>query len=272
MLKIHEVGSDPGSTDCLVSVLDHLAEQDPALPVPRLFPTLRGEASGRFSRDGIDYATCLVSFLPGRLLAQASPTPALLHDMGATLARLDRALQGFFHPSLRRRLAWDVRRLPELAEHFGYIRISGASRTDHDGVSAPFGPACLGCAACAARPFMATVMPPICWWMPAGESICGILDFGDMIHAPLIFEPAVAMSELLTEAVAPLPAVAAVLQGYAQRRASPAAEVELLYDIVAARHAVTLLVHAWRRRHDPPGAQVLDDAAVRAQSSRCITC
>ena len=27
-----------------------------------------------------------------------------------------------------------------------------------------------------------------------GESVCGILDFGDMIHAPLMFEPAIAMA------------------------------------------------------------------------------
>ena len=36
VLKIQDVAADAGSTGCLVSVLDHLAEQDPALPVPRL--------------------------------------------------------------------------------------------------------------------------------------------------------------------------------------------------------------------------------------------
>ena len=35
VLKIQDVASDAGSNDCLVSVLDHLAEQDPTLPVPR---------------------------------------------------------------------------------------------------------------------------------------------------------------------------------------------------------------------------------------------
>ncbi len=100
-----------------------------------------------------------------------------------------------------------------------------------------------------------------------GRSICGILDFGDMIHAPLILEPAVAMSELLTEGVAPLASVAAVLRGYAQKQALQADEVELLYDIIAARHAVTVLVHAWRRRHDAEGARVLDEAAMRSERS-----
>ena len=40
VLKMVDVAADAESTDCLVRVLDHLAEQDPALPVPRLFPTL----------------------------------------------------------------------------------------------------------------------------------------------------------------------------------------------------------------------------------------
>ena len=34
--------------------------------------------------------------------------------------------------------------------------------------------------------------------------------------------------------------------------------MEVIYDLIAARHAVTLLVHAWRVRHDPGGARLLE--------------
>jgi 4-aminobutyrate aminotransferase-like enzyme/Ser/Thr protein kinase RdoA (MazF antagonist) len=249
-----------------VSVLDHLAEQDPALPVPRLFPTQEGEAIGRFSRDGADYATCLLSFLPGQLLAGSRPSDGLLHQAGATLARLDRGLQGFFHPSLNRRLAWDVRRLPELAEFSGYIE-APALRETVNRVTDAFR-SCLP----RLRGLRSQAIHGDCHAAnllvdEPGQSICGILDFGDMIHAPVIFEPAVAMSELLTEAVTPLAAVATVLRGYAAGQALRADEVEVLYDIVAARHAVTLLVHAWRRRHDSHGARALEEAAVHSERS-----
>src|ERR1700685_580198 len=40
VLKVLDVVSDPGSADCLVAVLDHLAEQDPTLPGPRVLPTV----------------------------------------------------------------------------------------------------------------------------------------------------------------------------------------------------------------------------------------
>ncbi len=266
VLKIQDIGTDADSNDCLVRVLDHVSEQDPGLPVPRLFPTLRGEAVGRFNRDGIDYATCLVSYLPGRLLADTVPGTALLQNTGATLARVDRALQGFFHPSLTRRLAWDVRHLGELAEFSAAVdsvplremveKIAGAFRDCLPRLRGLRSQAIHG--DCHASNLLVGA---------DGQSICGILDFGDMIHAPLIFEPAVAMSELLIHPSAPLDALAAVLQGYAQGQPLHSDEVELLYDIVTARHATTILVHAWRRRYDVQGARLLDAAGAQAARS-----
>jgi 4-aminobutyrate aminotransferase-like enzyme/Ser/Thr protein kinase RdoA (MazF antagonist) len=266
VLKIQDLATDAEGNDCLVSVLDHLAEQDPGLPVPRLFPTQLGEAVGRFGRDGIDYATCLVSFLPGRLLAESSPSGALLQNVGATLARVDHALQGFFHPSLTRRLAWDVRRIGELAEFSAAIE-SAALRGSVEKIAGAFRECLPRLRGLRSQAIHGDCHASNLLVDADGRSICGILDFGDMIHAPLIFEPAVAMSELLTEAAAPLDSVAAVLRGYAQVQALQADEVELLYDIVTARHATTLLVHAWRRQHDRQGALALDAASVHATRS-----
>ena len=70
--------------------------------------------------DG-SYTTCLVGYLPGQLLSQLASAVPLLFPLGEMLARIDRALQGFFHPALAQRLAWDVRRLPELIEFAPYI-------------------------------------------------------------------------------------------------------------------------------------------------------
>jgi len=266
VLKILDVTADAEGTGCLAGVLKHLAEQDPGLPVPRLYPTQQGSDIGRVSRDGVDYATCLVSFLSGRLLVESTPSAALLENLGGTLARVDRALQGFLHPALAHRLAWDVRRLPELVEYSSYIE-SPALRQAVQRVSSDLR-ACLP----RLRGLRSQAIHGDCHagnlLMDAdGRTICGILDFGDMIHAPRIFEPAVAMSELLTEAVAPLDAAAGVLHGYAQGLHVQAGEVDLLYEIITARHAITLLLHAWRNHHDEAGARVLDAAAAHAGRS-----
>ncbi len=266
VLKIQAVEADADGTDCLVKVLDHLAEQDPDLPVPRLHPTLEGDAIGRITRDGVEYTTCLVNFLPGRLLQDSAPSAALLQNTGITLARTDRALQGFFHASLNRRLAWDVRRLPELAEFSGYIEYP-AVREAVEKVAASLRARLPKMRGLRSQAIHGDCHAANLLVDSEGQAICGILDFGDMIHAPLIFEPAVAMSELLTEAVVPLASVGAVLRGFAQSQSLQAGEVDLFFDIITARHAVTVLVHAWRRHHDPSGARVLDEAAANSARS-----
>jgi len=98
VLKIHDVAVDAESTDCLVSVLDHLAEQDPALPVPRLSPHSREMRSAdSAARESTTPPAC--ELFAGTAVDCVAAEQLLLQNLGATLARVDRALQGFFHPS-----------------------------------------------------------------------------------------------------------------------------------------------------------------------------
>ena len=267
VLKILDLEAGPETVECQLSVLEHLAEQDPSLPVPRLFPSALGEETGSvIGQDGIKYTTCLIGFLPGRLLAEVPPGRRLLENVGDTLARLDRALQGFFHPALGQRLAWDVRRLPELAEHTAHIE-SASVRRDIESTVAAFKERTSALFALRSQAIHGDCHGQNLLVDASGGSVSGILDFGDMIHAPRILEPAVTMSELLTEGLASLAAISSVLEAYARRQPLDGAEIEVLYDLIAARHAVTLLVHAWRRLNDPAGARVLEQSTVHAERS-----
>jgi 4-aminobutyrate aminotransferase-like enzyme/Ser/Thr protein kinase RdoA (MazF antagonist) len=252
VLKILDSAADALTVDCQVRVLRHLAERDPSLPVPRLRFTSAGLTSGILQYEGETHATLLVSFLPGRLLSEIRPDRVLLEEFGRTLGRLDRALQGFFHPSLGQALVWDLRRLPELAQSVGTLPDEGARRAVREvlkGVEARL-------AALYALPSQAihgdchgaNVLVD----QEAGR-IAGLVDFGDMIHAPRVFEPGVAIAELLGEGVAACDDVPALIAGYVLTRPLEAGEVAALYDVVVARQAVCLLVHEWRLRHDPAG-------------------
>jgi len=257
VLKILDFNSSPETTDCQLRVLRHLAEQDPHLPVPRVLPTALGSDLGTVTGREGSYATCLLEFLPGTLLADHELDAPLLLSLGDTLARLDQALQGFFHPALGQRLAWDVRRLPELIEHGALIE-SQALRRRVESVSAALKERLQAVRALRSQAIHGDCHAQNLLIDAEARVISGILDFGDMIHAPRVLEPAVAMSELLTEDLAALEALAPVLAGYARRQPLESAEVEMLYDLIAARHALIVLVHAWRGRHDPQGAQVLE--------------
>src|ERR1019366_3637586 len=75
------------------------------------------------------------------------------------------------------------------------------------------------------------------------------------------------MSELLTEGLVECDALSTVLEAYALDQALEAQEIAVLYDLITARHAVTILLDAWRSQHDAAGARVLDPAARRAGRS-----
>lgn len=266
VLKIVDGAAEPQATDCQVRVLRHLAEQDASLRVPKLIATQQGDDLGSVPQDGRRYASCLTAYLPGQLLAGMRPPESVLRSLGTTLARLDRALRGFFHPALSQRIAWDVRRLPELIQFAACIEAADVRR-DVEGVCRALQdclPALRGLRSQAIHgdAHAANVLVD-----PAAAAVCGILDFGDMIHAPRILELAVAMSELLTDGVVESAALSTVLEAYALGQALEAEEIAVLYDLITARHAVTIVLHAWRSRHDPAGARVLEQAAGRAGHS-----
>jgi 4-aminobutyrate aminotransferase-like enzyme/Ser/Thr protein kinase RdoA (MazF antagonist) len=264
VLKIVDFNASPEATECQLRVLAHLAEQDPSLPVPRLFATVLGGEVGTITgRDG-SYVTCLMEYLPGALLAEFRPDVPLLTDLGDALARLDAALQGFFHPGLGQRIAWDVRRLPELIEHASLVHDPDLRR-GVENASAALKEHLPALRALRSQAIHGDCHPQNV--LVSSHTVSGILDFGDMIHGPRVLEPAVAMSELLMADVAPLESLTPILEGYSRRQPLEAAEVDALHDLIAARHAITILVHAWRLRHDPEGARVLERSMRHAASS-----
>jgi len=266
VLKILDFNSSPEATDCQLRVLEHLAEQDPALPVPRVFPTVLGGEIGTVGGREGSYATCLMGYLPGELLASRSADAPLLENLGETLARLDLALRGFFHPALGQRIAWDVRRLPELVEHAAYVDLPGLRRSVQNAAAA------LRERLPALRSMRSQAIHGDCHAHnvlvdATSRAVSGILDFGDMVHAPRVLEPAVAMAELLAEDRVSLEILPVLLAGYSRRTPLEPAELEVLYDLILARHSATILVHAWRARHDAEGARALEGSIPQTARS-----
>jgi hydroxylysine kinase len=100
-----------------VALLRHVAERDPALPLPRVIPELEGRSFGEITDDaGQDRTVRLLTFINGTPLDRAPSSPAQRRHVGATLGRLRHAMAAFDHPGASRVLAWDVRHLLELAD------------------------------------------------------------------------------------------------------------------------------------------------------------
>jgi 4-aminobutyrate aminotransferase-like enzyme len=84
--------------------------------------------------------------------------------------------------------------------------------------------------------------------------ISGIVDFGDMTHAPLVCDLAVAIADVLHGRDDAIEAADAMIGGYVSVTPLEDQEAALLADLVAARLATEVTIIAWRRGLYPDNA------------------
>ena len=266
VLKVVDPAADAATIECQSLLLRHLAEQAPDLPVPRIIDARGGGALGRGLIAGAHYHVRLVAYLPGNLAASRRADATALSAIGQTLAQLDRALAGFFHPGLAQRIVWDVREAPALLAYLDYLH----SATDRnlvrlalDGLTAKLS----AVRGLRSQAIHADCHPRNLLLNETGDACIGILDFGDMIHAPLVLEPAVAMAEFLAAGTAGHELIPEILAGFVTVQPLACGDVELLYELITARLASSLLIHAWRTRYDSAGAREIENSVALAAQS-----
>ncbi|KND58452.1 homoserine kinase [Candidatus Burkholderia verschuerenii] len=234
-------------------VLRHIEASDPTLPVPRLIPTLAGHDEFSVSnRDGEGFFGSLVSFLQGDPAAARPSTRQRRINFGRTLAQLDDALAGYTHPSDRRVLCWDLMHAAQLLDIVGVIEDSALRRS-----VAHF----LERFDVEVRPQVEPLRTQIIHndannnnllLNPSdSDSVSGIIDFGDMVRAPLVNEVAVCASYELHGDADPIGCILDVIEGYAQRIPLFENEIRHVFDLVLARLAIRLLITNWRAQRYP---------------------
>ncbi|HKP77858.1 MAG TPA: phosphotransferase, partial [Phenylobacterium sp.] len=220
VLKVSAPGESEGAVDFQVSALRHLERHAPDLPVPRVIASLKGnDREWITAADGKRHMVRLLSWIPGTLLSQSKPLRIkALRSAAAFQAKLARGLQGFFHPHARHFVAWDIQR--------ALLLEPGVQAWVADDAKAL-------CADFNAR-FQREVLPKLpalraqvvhsdghadnLLRAPGSDEIVGIIDFGDMVHAPLVQDLAVTLASFarhgemsLENAVAQIEAWNAVL-------------------------------------------------------------
>jgi 4-aminobutyrate aminotransferase-like enzyme/Ser/Thr protein kinase RdoA (MazF antagonist) len=277
VLKFIDHEADDGVVDGQSAALAHLAEQNAQLPVPRVIRTLEGESIGVVQMAGshgddtaVSCRARLVTYLPGRLMqdvgvgARTSPRNALLRSVGNHIAQLDRALVGFFHPALAQPIAWDVRRAPALLPVLAQVQ-SPAMRRALSTALDPIQQLLQQMRGLRSQAIHGDCHGRNLLVNDAGDACVGIIDLGDMIHAPLVLEIAVTMAEFLTDGVASLDELPELLAGYTSTQPLERADVDVLYDLMAARIAVGVLIQTWREQNKPSaGANNLADISAKA--------
>jgi len=272
VLKIANKNEDRQVLAMQNEALELIEQRDPHLRVPRILPALDGvEVATIVDRDGNDYLVRLFSYLPGKPLAEARPySRGLLADIGAFLGRLDIALLDFSHPAAGRPLTWHVSQADQIiAENLSFLsdpdqRSLVANHLEHFIQSTKPGLPKLRQAIIHndANDYNILVHD----LQDHKQAVAGLLDFGDMVRAPLVYEVAVAAAYIIQRVADPLNSMADLVAGYHKQLPLSRREAECLIDLMTIRLCTTVVLAARHRSLAPDQAylSISEDGAWSA--------
>jgi 4-aminobutyrate aminotransferase-like enzyme len=257
VLKISNPAEDPAVVDMETQVLLHVARVDPSLPLPRPHPAVDGDFHPWIEgADGRRFQVRLIDFMPGRMLAADAFDEAMLFGYGACVARVGRAMRGFFHPAAHRVILWDVRHAPKLRgllpeiEHPDAVELVTRALDRFDERVAP-----LFDRLRAQVIHDDMTIDNVLFDEDGAPS--GIVDFGDMSHTALICDLTSAFDTLLVKRDDPYDTTDAMIRGYASVTPLEEEELAVLPDVLAARSAAAVTITAWRLKRYPENADYI---------------
>ncbi|PKU23756.1 phosphotransferase [Telmatospirillum siberiense] len=259
VLKFINDAEPDAEADMQAAALDHLAGEPDGVAVPLGRMTCLDERVFHATTTaGLPVRGRCYSYLAGDLALAHGLNDALRRSVGRTAARIAKALAGFHHASAARLNLWDLCNVGELAELAEELEPSAVS-----GMIGEF----LRHFEMVTKPRLAGLRRQVIhndlsrsnMLMEPGQPdrISGVLDFGDMIEAPLLCELAIAASYQLS-GDDPLAALRMVVSGFAEVTPLEDLEYRLLLDFILARLIDRILISEWRARQFPEnGAYIL---------------
>ena len=257
ILKFHHPDEEASVVDFQNAALRHVAVTAPDVLTPQVVPTLAGEPFGRETApDGRESIVRLLTWVPGLSVDSFPATRRQRHGLGRLVARLDRALEGFFHPAARHTLLWDLRQAPRLRVHTGDVGRSSSRKLVETALDR----------------FIGNVLPRwnhfrsqvihndanrnnVVACEDAPDEPVGVIDFGDMMHGPVAAELALACDSYALRSRSPLEDMIDVALGFDSVLSLREDEVDALFDMVVSRLAIGAVIVARRaaaRLGSPP--------------------
>lgn len=274
VLKVSNLSEPVSIVDFQIAALDHVAKTAPALPLPRVVRTLDGQ-----TRDVVhipNEGRCTVrmlTYLDGTQVRETCRSPAQRRAMATGLAELNLALKGFTHPAADHDLLWNVATAHRLRD-----KLDSIADRERRAIATLFMDRFID----AVQPRLSKLRAQVIHndfhlynvLVDPGDHnrVTGVIDFGDMIHAPLIGEVATAAAYHMASEPDPFAAPAQFVGAYHAVVPLVAAEQEIAADLMATRHLITVLISEWRAarhadnrdyimRHNPASWHALSQMA-----------
>lgn len=253
VFKISNPSESVSVVDFQIAALDHIANVSPELPVPRVVRTLDGRSRDTVALPGGVQATVrMQTYLDGIQIRETPRTAAQRRAMGTFLARLNLALRDFTHPAATHDLLWNASAAHRLTDKFDAVD-DPARRALAESFMKRFSEHVL--------PRLAEVRAQVIHndyhlynvlvAPDDQERITGVIDFGDMLHAPLVGEVGTAAAFHMAGNADPFEGPAQFVGAYHAVLPLADIEQEIVADLMATRQLVTALISEWRAKRYP---------------------
>jgi Ser/Thr protein kinase RdoA (MazF antagonist) len=245
VLKVSGALEDPLITDFQTRALLHLERTAPEIPVPRVVRNLHGQPSDHIVGAGEErHVVRLLTYIPGITFDDASAiADADLRAMGAFQGSVSLALASFRHPAARHFMPWDVSN-GLLANEELWARAEDDTLEIAAPVRAHLGDYVL--------PAMARLRSQVIHGdahsgnllrrSATSHRVTGLIDFGDMVEAPLAVDLAVMAGGFSDVNDDCLSTVVSLAHGFDQVVPLSSDELEQLYDLILARLVLSALL------------------------------
>ena len=245
VVKIAGPDEDPDLADFQVQALLFLENDSPQIPVPRIIRAKTGRCLSKIVNErGVKHVLRVVTYLDGVPYGEgAFPDAENLQKVGAFQAEVINALAGFEHRASRHFMPWNLSNGIAVSEHL-WAEAAGDAKT-------------------LAAPLLHRLRYEVLPKLNAGPSqvihndahpynllradavsqdVVGLIDFGDMVHAPVINDLAVTAAAFYRPGEDDLETVDNLLIGFHRVHPLSAAEVSQLWDAMTLRVLITILL------------------------------
>ncbi len=248
--------------DFQIRALEHIARQDPSLPVPRTVPSLSGELLSKISfSDAREHLVRVLTYLPGQPLFEVMDDigSESFRALGATMARLDLALRGFFHPAADHDHPWNMAKCLRFAPLTKYFESPEAQRI----VAAVFDRFKTD-----ALPRIAKLRHQVIHQDAHGGNamidpsdpakITGIIDFGDMVYGSIAAEVAIAVDAVGVGSSDLIDVICETTAGFDAVLPLEEEEIDCLFDLIIMRTALVATISTSRAALIPDEAEYVE--------------
>jgi 4-aminobutyrate aminotransferase-like enzyme/Ser/Thr protein kinase RdoA (MazF antagonist) len=254
IVKLMRPDCESAFIDLQCATLLYLEKQTDKVTLPKVIRSINNKPFEVVDIDGKKRILWVLTFCPGHLMANFSPhSEKMINSFGKTIAHLTNGLKGFEHPYMNRGHKWELTEALQSKKLTQFIQ--GETKPFITSIFAKFEKETL--------PKLKTLPHSVIhndandynvlvnFDKKGAAVVDGIFDFGDMAYQPTVCELAIALSYAILEKENPLRICYHFLKGYTSVRPLSEPEIDVLFDLIKTRLAVSISISSHRQIEEP---------------------